>query len=339
VVDAIRQGSQASGTSFDYLLATAKRESALDPSAKAGTSSATGLYQFIEQTWLGLVKSEGSKLGLSDYAGAITSRPDGTLTVADPGTRQAILKLREDPTLSATLAGTLAQKNGDSLAGEIGRQPTGGDLYVAHVLGARGAADLIKTADRNPARVAALDFPDAAAANRPIFYDKAGRPRGAAEVYGVLAAGQSEAAVTVAAPLATTGSTATGSTPLPLQSGPAMYGLFQTDARRTPVSDAVARIWRTNASNGGGQVVARSYFPRDNPASDNDQSAAAASPAPAAEVAPPVTTTPGPAVTATTNVPLPPPRPRTDTLQVQAAAGEPGRAPLNLLSYMKWRRP
>jgi len=68
VVDAIRQGAEQTGTDFEYLLSTAKRESALDPTAKAPTSSATGLFQFIEQTWLGLMKTEGGKLGLSDLS-------------------------------------------------------------------------------------------------------------------------------------------------------------------------------------------------------------------------------------------------------------------------------
>ncbi|MFD0937240.1 transglycosylase SLT domain-containing protein, partial [Methylobacterium trifolii] len=135
VVDAIRDGAQASGVGFDYLLATAKRESALDPAAKAGTSSATGLFQFIEQTWLGVMKTAGPKLGLASFADAITARTDGTFTVADPGLRQAILDLRRDPKIAATLAGALTQKNGEALAGTIGRDPTGGDLYAAHVLG------------------------------------------------------------------------------------------------------------------------------------------------------------------------------------------------------------
>ena len=81
VAAAVRAGAERSGTGFDYLLATAQRESALDPKARARTSSATGLFQFVEQTWLGLVKADGPKHGLGDYAKAIrdllrrTTRP------------------------------------------------------------------------------------------------------------------------------------------------------------------------------------------------------------------------------------------------------------------------
>src|SRR5919112_6612784 len=146
VVDAIRQGAERTGTGFNYLLATAQKESALDPSARARSSSASGLFQFIEQTWLGLVKSDGAKLGLGQYANAITTKADGTYVVNDPAARQAILNLREDPKVSSVLAGSFTQRNRDVLASDLGREPSGGDLYVAHFLGARGAAQLIQAA-------------------------------------------------------------------------------------------------------------------------------------------------------------------------------------------------
>src|SRR5215210_2189455 len=101
VVDAIRQAAERTGTGFDYLLATAQKESALDPKARAGSSSATGLFQFIEQTWLGLVKAEGPKHGLGDYASAISAKSDGSLAVPNPKLRQHILGLRQDPQVAS----------------------------------------------------------------------------------------------------------------------------------------------------------------------------------------------------------------------------------------------
>jgi soluble lytic murein transglycosylase-like protein len=56
VETAIRRASNAVGVDFDFLMKTARRESAMNPSAKARTSSAAGLFQFIEQTWLSTVK-------------------------------------------------------------------------------------------------------------------------------------------------------------------------------------------------------------------------------------------------------------------------------------------
>ena len=78
VTGAIKQAASATGASFQYLLATAKMESDFNPSAGAPTSSARGLYQFIEQTWLATVKQAGGQLGYAQYADA-TGRPRATM--------------------------------------------------------------------------------------------------------------------------------------------------------------------------------------------------------------------------------------------------------------------
>ena len=84
VAGAIRQASAATGTSFNYLLATARVESGLNPQAGASTSSARGLLQFIEQTWLGTIKQSGAELGYGRYAAAISVTSSGHYQVADP---------------------------------------------------------------------------------------------------------------------------------------------------------------------------------------------------------------------------------------------------------------
>src|SRR5437868_1566523 len=65
VTAAIQLASARTGVQFDYLLNQARIESSLNPEARARTSSATGLFQFIEQTWLGMVKQHGAAHGLS----------------------------------------------------------------------------------------------------------------------------------------------------------------------------------------------------------------------------------------------------------------------------------
>jgi Transglycosylase SLT domain len=316
VVDAIRQGAERTGTSFDYLLATAQKESALDPGAQARSSSASGLFQFIEQTWLGLVKSDGAKLGLGRYANAITTRADGTHVVSDPAARQAILNLREDPKVASVLAGTFTQRNRDVLAGDLGREPSARDLYVAHFLGAHGAAQLIQAAQQSPNRPAAADFPEAAAANRSIFYDRSGRARGAAEVYTLLAANHAAAAGVTAAPAFAP------DRPLAFaqSDGPAFHGLFQTEARRGPISEAVAKLWRGNEGDAAGVKTALAFFPKST-ASDESQRAPAPEIAKAAAIDPPA----------------PAGSPPADVAPAARAKGR-NRAPLDLSSFMKWRR-
>jgi Transglycosylase SLT domain len=186
VTGAIRQAAQATGTGFSYLLATAKIESGLDPKVKASTSSATGLFQFIEQTWLMTMKLSGSALGYGRYADAIERTSSGRYAVRDPGLRAEILNLRKDPAANAAMAGALTQHNAARLKTRIGREPTAGELYIAHFLGAGGASKLINSAAKNPGAKAADLFPRAAAANRSIFYDKQGGARSVTGVYGLL---------------------------------------------------------------------------------------------------------------------------------------------------------
>jgi hypothetical protein len=189
VTGAIRQASQATGTSFNYLLATAQVESGLNPQAGAATSSARGLFQFIEQTWLGTIKQSGAALGYGRYADAITKTSSGHYQVTDPAMRAEILKLRNDPTANAVMAGAFTKANADYLATKLGRQPSEGELYIAHFLGAGGAARLISLAAANPNAKATDYFPNAANANSSIFYDRAtGHARSLAQVRDVLTA-------------------------------------------------------------------------------------------------------------------------------------------------------
>lgn len=188
VTGAIRQAAQATGASFNYLLATARLESNLNPAARAPTSSASGLFQFIEQTWLGTMKTAGAGLGFGAYADAISFNPaSGRYDVADPGTRQAIMALRNDASASAALAGAYTRNNAAQLASSLGRNPTDGELYIAHFLGPQGAERLIQTAASRPDAPAADLFPAAAQANRTVFYDRSGRARGVGDVYAMLA--------------------------------------------------------------------------------------------------------------------------------------------------------
>jgi Transglycosylase SLT domain len=172
VTGAIQQASQATGTSFNYLLATAQVESGLNPQAGASTSSARGLFQFIETTWLATIKQAGAALGLGRFADAITQTASGNYEVRDPAMRGEILKLRNDPAANALMAGAFTKGNASALSERLGRTPSEGELYIAHFLGVGGAARLIGLAGSNPNARAADYFPNAAQANPSIFYDR-----------------------------------------------------------------------------------------------------------------------------------------------------------------------
>ncbi len=170
VAGAIREAARSTGASFEYLLTAARIESNLNPQAQASSSSAKGLYQFIDQTWLATLKQAGPAHGYGQFAETITLNADGHYEVADPNMRAAIMRLRSDPAASAVMAGAFTQTNAAQLAGAIGRQPSEGELYIAHFLGSDGAARLIGATASRPNANAAEMFPQAAAANPSIFH-------------------------------------------------------------------------------------------------------------------------------------------------------------------------
>ncbi len=181
VVAALQNAAQRTGSDFNYLLGTAMRESSLKPQAQSATSSATGLFQFIEQTWLGLVKDHGASHGLAAQANAITRGSDGRYRAG--GDKDAILALRKDANIAALMAGEHAKSTSATLQNALGRQPCGGELYAAHFLGPEAACKLIKLAENNPGMSAAAQFSAAASANKTVFYHADGSAKSVREVY------------------------------------------------------------------------------------------------------------------------------------------------------------
>ncbi|TPG14232.1 lytic transglycosylase domain-containing protein [Sphingomonas koreensis] len=181
---AIQSAAAKTGIDFNYLLGQAQVESGMRADARARTSSASGLYQFIDQSWLSVVKQHGAANGLSWAANAITTNASGHLSVSDPATRQAILQMRNDPTVASLMAAEHAADNKAQLEGSLGRAATGTDLYMAHFLGLGGARSFLKTMSTSPTTSGAALFPAAARANRNVFYEKNGQPRTLAAIYG-----------------------------------------------------------------------------------------------------------------------------------------------------------
>jgi hypothetical protein len=155
VESAIQRASSATGVDFTFLMGTAKRESGFNPAAKARTSSASGLFQFVDQTWLSTLKKHGSKYGYARYADLISQGSDGRYRVEGDEARKAVLGLKADPHAASLMAGELTSDHASYLRGRVGRDPTSGELYAAHFLGPAGSARLIQAATASPGASAA----------------------------------------------------------------------------------------------------------------------------------------------------------------------------------------
>src|SRR3982750_3312487 len=106
LAETVVHAAQVTGVDPAYLMALADKESSFLPDSKARTSSAEGLFQFVEGTWLEVLRRYGPKHGYAAEAEAI-QMVQGKPAVADPKQREAILALRRDPYLSALMAGEM----------------------------------------------------------------------------------------------------------------------------------------------------------------------------------------------------------------------------------------
>jgi len=183
----LNNAGDKSDVDFNYLLQTARRESSLNPTAKASSSSAVGLFQFLDTTWLQVMKEQGPRLGYQQYADQISQDKDGNYVIKDKAVRAQVLKLREDPQIAADMAAAFTQSNGAYLQSKFGRMPSPGELYIAHFLGPQGAEKMFDAGLQNPDQVAARLFPQQAKANPQIFYTD-GHARTIREVYKALVA-------------------------------------------------------------------------------------------------------------------------------------------------------
>jgi hypothetical protein len=102
-------------------------ESDGDPNAKNKRSSATGLGQFLEETWLDMIS---------------THRPDLT-----NGRSQAeILELRRDAKIAREITARFTERNAEVLS-KRGLPVTPGTLYLAHFAGGAGAVAILSAAE------------------------------------------------------------------------------------------------------------------------------------------------------------------------------------------------
>lgn len=183
IVSAIKQASHKTGVDFSYLVDQARAESGFRADVKAKTSSATGLYQFINSTWLATVKEHGAKHGYGEFADKIQKDFSGRYFVANDADKKAVLDLRKDVTAASLMAAEFAASNQNHLENRLGREVNSTDLYFAHFLGAGGAAKFLSAMDKNPNQSAAAINPQAAKANYNVFYDKNGKARSLEQVY------------------------------------------------------------------------------------------------------------------------------------------------------------
>lgn len=185
-----REGLDA-GMDPTYLVRLANRESHFDPFAESPTSSATGLFQFTDNTWLCSLQDFGPVLGI---AGSDQIRRNGRGVCETSGSteRSRLLALRSDAILSTRVAAAFSLRNYRVLSSELGRRPTATELYILHFFGENTGLRFLEAYASSPSNSAYSLARDAAASNARIFFAPGGRPRSVDEVFGRLSLARTE---------------------------------------------------------------------------------------------------------------------------------------------------
>jgi hypothetical protein len=181
LVHSILKAARVTGVDPVYMMTLADIESSLSPEAKAPTSTAEGLFQFIDRTWLETVFNHAGDYGFSAAAQAIRM-VDGDPVVRSPKDREWVMNLRCDPYFSALMAGELIKDVERALQAQGERELSEAELYIAHFLGAGSAVRFLEVLDKNPNMKASKLFPQAARANTGLFMEGKGRKRRAVTV-------------------------------------------------------------------------------------------------------------------------------------------------------------
>ncbi len=174
----ITREALAAGMDPVYLVKVARRESGLNPVATAQTSSAAGLFQFIDNTWLCALRRYGRPHSAD---AAISEDRSGRCHVDDQVQRGRLLDLRFDVAMSARMAAVLSRENYQRFQEVFGRGPSADELYVMHVLGADKGLAFLEAARQTPSVSGTMIDEAAARANPQLFY-ALGRPLSAAQV-------------------------------------------------------------------------------------------------------------------------------------------------------------
>lgn len=182
VNEAVNRAATEYGISTSYLAGAVSREygmylkgpeDQIDYSRgnAAGASGAVGIGQIIPGTAKMVFRSPefqavwGSTKGLSDAQ---------------------ILEMRSDPDASILATAVLAKQTDRLVRAVTGRPATDAELYMGHFLGAGGAAELMRKLQSDPDASSVDLFPQAAAANKTVFYNKDGSAKTAQELYNEL---------------------------------------------------------------------------------------------------------------------------------------------------------
>ena len=191
LIDALFTATQETGVSFELMAIKAMIESNLGANTIAAKSTARGVFQYIDSTWLSLIKRHGKHIGYASYADALEYDPKtkryNTYKNASIS-HEDILNLRDDAKASALIkAYQIIDEQAVLKEYKEGNAPTITDHYIMHMLGLPLSRTFYRLKNSNspilPANLKNGMFSQAIALNPYFFYDKNKNALSAPQIY------------------------------------------------------------------------------------------------------------------------------------------------------------
>ncbi len=191
LIDTLQRAARETNTDFELLVAKAMLESDLGRQMKSPVSTARGVFQYVEMTWLSLMDRYGAKIGYPHYAEAIDIHAESGqpfIKKSSAVTRSEILDLRFNPYAAALIKGYQIQDESPLMKTfKDSQKLSATDHYIAHMMGLSLAEEFYKLKNEESGVILAHSsnplFREAVALNRPFFYDTQGRAMTAPEAY------------------------------------------------------------------------------------------------------------------------------------------------------------
>jgi hypothetical protein len=202
------------------------------------TSTATGLFQFTNSSWLEMAKKP-------ELAATIKSATGVDLSAMSDEQK---LELRKDPRMSTIVAAASADANRRALESTLRRPVNDAELYMAHFLGPAGATALITQYTANGDAPAASVLPTAAAANKPVFYTKNGEALSTKQVYDNITAQFVASPSQVGYGDSKTWGSMADHSEKSLKSNPIKYAQSQGSITVTPIDSNDSRTWEARGA-------------------------------------------------------------------------------------------
>lgn len=156
--DTIVNAAKVVGIDPNIMLTTAAIESDFNPNAKAPVGSASGLMQFISDTWKGTIAKHGAKYGYDQSTSPFDAKASALM--------------------GAHYVKDSLSHLSKSYKGAIGSV----EAYLVHFMGPAGAAKFLRAMQENPGQYGSQLMPKEAAANPKIYFGDRG-PRTLGEMY------------------------------------------------------------------------------------------------------------------------------------------------------------